>query len=159
MDTNFNQDGTDWDSGHYLEGFVPKSEFDWMREVFKTEKPIILFSHHSPRPVSSDGTYLETNKNLFNAMETHNFLKQFPNLALVVSGHDPSFVFDNIEGMNYLIADNLTNVDALGSFASMKATYNKYTRKAKLHIKHHGPTYKNFEISKKIDKFNWQELI
>lgn len=159
MDTSFNKDGSDQEAGYYVAGFVPESEFNWLKETFETERPVILFSHHSPTPKNTLGDFLASNKNLKNALETHNFLKQFDNLVLVVSGHAPSFAFDNIEGINYLIVDNLANKDSIGSFASMEANYNKYFKKAEIKIEHHGPSYRNFEINKQISEPNWKNFI
>ena len=159
MDTSFNEDGSDQNSGHYIAGFVPESEFNWLKEVFQTERPVILFSHHSPIPDTSQEYFPTKTKNLNNALETHNFLKQFENLVLVVSGHQPSFHLKSIEGINYLIVDNLANKDSIGSFASMEANYNKYFKEAGIKIEHHGPSYGNFEINKQISEPNWKNFI
>lgn len=150
MDTNFEKDGSDLGPNFYVGGRVSESEFSWLREAFQTEKPIMLFSHHSPMPVMTDGKLNTNNKNLINGLEVHNFLKQFPNLVLVLSGHDPSFRFNEFEGVNYLIVDNLANIDSVGSFASIEAKYGKSTKEAKIIIEHHGPSYKKFKVQKNI---------
>lgn len=158
MDTNFQKDGADLGPGYYVEGLVSEAEFVWLKEALNTDRPTLLFSHHSPVPIEIDGVLYSNTKNLANGLEVHNFLKQYPNLILVMSGHDPSFKFQNFEGVNYLIVDNLANVDSVGSFASLIARYNKYTREVKVEIEHYGPSYKKFEVEKKLGEFDYNRL-
>lgn len=155
MDTNFRTDNTEPGPNRYVDGFVPDKEKEWLREAFDTERPVILFSHHSPMPIIDvDGALYSNLKNLRDGIKFHRFLKEFPNLVLSVAGHDPSFKFDEIDGINYLVVDNLANIDSVGSFGTLKMKYNKYTKNANIKIEHHGPTYKNFEINKTIGEFS-----
>jgi hypothetical protein len=154
MDTNFKADGSDLGPDFYVGGYVSKNEFDWLREAFDTEKPIILFSHHSPIPENIDGNFISNTKNILNGIELHNFLKQYANLVLVVSGHEPGYKFKNVDGVNYFINGNLSTFEVLSNFSSMEAKYNKYTKKARIVIEKHGENANKFEIKKKIGKFS-----
>lgn len=157
MDTNFNEDGTDLGPNYYIEGRISEKEFSWLKEALNTERPTILFSHHSSIPDEIDGVFLSNNKNISNGLDLHNFLKQYENLVLVVSGHEPGYKFRNAEGVNYVIAGNLATFDYLGNFISMEGKYNKYTKETKVIIEKHGEREQKFEIEKKIGEFDWKK--
>lgn len=163
MDTNFNsENGFDLGPNYYIGGFVNRSEFSWLKEAFNTKRPIILFSHHSPVPNEVDGQLYSNTQNILNGIELHNFLKQYRNLVLVVSGHEGGYKFKDVEGVNYLIIGNLVDMVSRGNFASLEAKYNDYTKEAKVHIDRHGGNAGTFEIKKNIDKPNlwsaWQKF-
>ncbi|HOW60223.1 MAG TPA: metallophosphoesterase [Candidatus Moranbacteria bacterium] len=152
MDTNFKTDGSDLGPNQYVNGYVSKSEFEWLREALNTDKPTILFSHHSSVPSELNGQFVSYKKNISRGIELHNFLKQYKNLVLFASGHETGYKFANIEGLNYIISGNLATSKYLGNFISFNAKYNKYTKEAKIIIQKHGEHAQEFEIKKKIGK-------
>lgn len=143
MDTNFDKDrnGADMGPDFYVAGFVSESEFSWLREAFQTDKPIVIFSHHPP---------IQGEKNLKNYKVVQAFFEQFPNIVLVVSAHDPNFKFSTVNGISYLVVDNLANKDSVGSFATLEVRYNTLLKKAKIQIEHYGPTRRSVEVGKNI---------
>lgn len=157
MDTNFENDGTDLGPDYYVNGRVSEEEFNWLKEALNTERPTILFSHHSSLPDEVDGVFYANTKNLSNGLELHNFLKQYRNLVLFISGHEPGYRFQNTDSINYLVVGNLVTVNAAENFASLEAKYNKYTKKARVTIEKHGEHEQVFEIEKKIGEFNWKK--
>jgi alkaline phosphatase len=154
MDTNFKIDGSDFGPDYYVNGYVSKAEFEWLEDVLNTEKPTIIFSHHSSIPSKIDGELVSNFKNLSNGIDVHNFFKKYKNLVLVISGHEPGYRFENVEGINYLIVGNIATSQALVNFVSLEAKYNKCTKKAKIIIEKHGEYAQKFEIEKKIGKLN-----
>ncbi|MFZ2193124.1 MAG: metallophosphoesterase [Candidatus Moraniibacteriota bacterium] len=159
MDTNFKKDGSDLGPNYYIEGFVSEAEFNWLKIALDTERPTILFSHHTSRPDELDGNLISNDKNLSQGLELHNFLKQYNNLVLVASGHEPGYKFQNVDGINYIINGNLASFEVLGNFTSMEAKYNKYTKEAKIAIEKHGERAEKFEIKKKVGELDWKELV
>lgn len=139
LDTNFNRDGTDRGPDHAGAGFVSESEYEWLKIALSTDKPVIIFTHHTPLP---------TNSNLIKWKDTQAFLSQYPNIALVVSGHDPACRFENMNNVNYFVTSGLTRADALGSFSTIDASYNKHTKQMKIDLKQHGAQERSFEIKK-----------
>ena len=159
MDTNFRLDGTDLGPNYYIEGKVSEKEFAWLKEALDTKRPTILFSHHSSIPAELNGVAISNTKNMLNGLELHNFLKQYDNIVLVASGHEPGYRFQNFDGINYIINGNLATFEVLGNFTSMEAKYNKYTKEAKIAIEKHGERAEKFEIKKKVGELDWKELV
>ena len=143
-DTNFNKkDQSDLGPDHYIGGYISQNEYAWLEEALATDRPTILFTHHSPIPNIDS-------HNLSKQEEARSFLEKFPNLILVVSGHDPTCKLEESNGVYYFIANNLVNRNALGSFATITAEYNKYTKKASVDIEHHGAHQEKFQIEKRF---------
>ncbi|MFA6973556.1 MAG: metallophosphoesterase [Parcubacteria group bacterium] len=158
MDTNFKKDGSDLGPNFYVEGFVHESEFEWLKTALDTDRPTILVSHHSPVPDELNGNLVSNTKNLVNGLELHNFLKNYKNLVLVASGHEPGFKFKNVEGIDYFINGNLATMEVLGNFTSMEVKYNKYTKRAKIVLEKHGEQAGKYEVNKKIGEIDWLNL-
>lgn len=155
MDTNFRKkDDADLGPDYYIGGYISQKEYIWLETALTTNRPTIIFSHHSPIP-SPD------KKNLTNQVETRAFLEQFPNLVLVVSGHDPSCLLKEENGINYFIVNNLVDRKALGSFATINAYYNKYTKEIKIELEQHGTQKEKFKIKKQFyyDKERKNKLV
>ena len=143
MDTNFDKkDYSDMGPDYYVDGYVPPSEYTWLSEALATDRPTMIFSHHSPIPNID-------NKNLSRRDDVRAFLERFKNVILVVSGHDPTCKLEESNGIYYFIANNLVDNKALGSFATMTFQYNRYSRKAEIEIKHHGAHQEEFKIEKR----------
>lgn len=150
MDANFNPE-TEAHRGpnQYNVGYVSKSEFQWLEEALKTDRPTIIFSHFSALPSS---------KNLTNHSQTRAFLEKFPNLVAMISGHDPDFKFRHINGINYFIVDNLVNPNALGSYATIETSFNQKTKEARISLVQHGEN-KQIAQAKKAFPTTWQEIM
>lgn len=142
MDTNFDEKGQDMGPTFYAGSYVSENETKWLEEAINTEKPTIIFSHHPFLPLEK--------KNLINADEVISVLEKRENVIMTVSGHDPSFYFNEQNGTAYLVVDNIANEDSVGSFATFETEYNKYTEEAKIKMEHYGPTRETREIYKKI---------
>ena len=158
VDTNFKKDGTDLGPNFYVEGLVSEAEFEWLKTALNTDRPTILVSHHSPAPDELDGKFTSNTKNLANGLELHNFLKNYKNLVLVASGHEPGFVFKNVDDIDYFINGNLATMKMIGNFSSIEAKYNKYTKEAKIVLEKHGEHEGKYEVNKKIGEFELRDL-
>ena len=158
MDTNFKTDGSDLGPNMYVEGFVSEAEFEWLKVALDTDRPTILVSHHSSIPDELDENFISNTKNMFNGLEMHNFLKGYKNLVLMASGHEPGFRFENVDGIQYLINGNLATIEVLSNFTSMEATYNKFTKEAKIEFEKHGENAGKYEVNKKIGEIKWMDL-
>jgi predicted phosphodiesterase len=146
MDTNFDKKGNDMGPTFYAGSYVSDSEFSWLREALNTDRPTLVFSHHPPLP--------QAKKNLINGEEVCDFFEQFDNIVMVVSGHHPNFELIDSGGITYLVVDNIANKDSLGSFATLEASYNKYTKKAIINLEHFGPKHVEAEIKKQLPMEN-----
>lgn len=150
MDTNFKKDGSDLGPNFYVEGLVSEAEFEWLKVALDTDRPTILFAHHSSMPDEVDGKLVSNPKNMANGLELHNFLKQYDNLVLFAAGHEPGYVFETVDGINYLIPGNIATFKYIGNFTSLEAKYNKYTKEAKIIVEKHGEHAGKFEIEKEV---------
>ena len=128
---------------YYVGGYINQKEYAWLETALSTDRPTIIFSHHSPIPNID-------NKNFIDQEEARAFLERFPNVILVISGHDPSCVLNETNGINYFIANNLVDRKAMGSFATIVARYNRYTKKIRIELEHHGTHKERFEIQKRF---------
>jgi len=153
MDTNFDpkRDGADMGPNHYVSGYVPPRELDWLEMAITTDRPTVVFSHH---PIASH------EKNTRNYKEVRAVFERHPNVALSVSGHEPAFRFSESNGIHYLVVDNLANKDSLGSFATLNLFYNPFTKEARAAVEHYGPTRRTVEAKKIIsaDREWWVDM-
>lgn len=123
LDSNFNdEDGSDRDTDSYTRGFVSREELEWLRGALRTDRPVMVFVHHSPLDIMNgdrDGTI----RNIGNAAEVRRVLEEAGSVALVVSGHSPTTLYEERNGIHYVIVDTLVNEPALGAFAAIEAGY------------------------------------
>ena len=122
LDTNFNKtDGSDRNAKAYATGFVSEGELGWLSEALRTDRPVIVFSHHSP--VSSPNVNGVFAMSIENALAVREVLETAGNVAAVVSGHSPYGYYEERNGIHYFVVDTLVNESALGTFATIEARY------------------------------------
>ena len=136
FDTNFTLEGEDRNAENYVIGGVNQNELNWLREALKTDKPVLVFSHHSPAASVSNGNRIVIN--MTNDKEVRTILEEAGNVAAVFSGHTPNSYFERLNGINYFICDTLVNINALGSFATIEVEYIQEDRIAKITFKQLG---------------------
>lgn len=134
LDTNFNKtDGSDRNAKAYATGFVSEGELGWLREALKTDRPVIVFSHHSPvASPNVDGIFSLSIENAAAVRET---LEAAGNVAAVVSGHSPYGYYEERNGIHYFVVDTLVNESALGTFATIEVRYARETGDADILFK------------------------
>lgn len=116
LDTNDPKTGEEGKYG--VTGIVSDEEFAWLEEKLNTDLPVIVFSHHSPVQ-TLDGKILRTN--IYDADETREILEKYGNVVAVFSGHHAVNYSTEVNGINYVIINNLTDKKAKGSFADITA--------------------------------------
>lgn len=138
LDTNFNkEDDTDRADKNYVLGYVSKEEMDWLRNALDTERPVVVFSHHSPiSPPRADG--LTWILNITNEAEVRSTLEERGNVVAVVSGHNPQSYYEERNGIHYFIVDTMVNEPALGSFATVDLEYVKSQQYAEVTLNQKG---------------------
>lgn len=139
IDTNFTEDGQHRSAKSYVTGGVSKEEINWLRESLKTERPVLVFSHHSP--ISNKG--IDGVQNISNSQEVRNVLEEAGNVVAVISGHTPTSYFERLNGINYFIADTMVNINALGSFVTIEVVYDTEDKIAEITFRQLGVD--NFE--------------
>ena len=133
LDTNFNKDDdSDRNAKQYVLGYVSRAEMEWLDRALDTDKPTIMFSHHSPVEGHSGDFILGSN--IVNQMEVRAMLEKHPNVALVVSGHSPASRYVEANGVHYFIVDTLVHDIALGSFATLNLSYNPILKRARITV-------------------------
>ncbi|MFZ5982324.1 MAG: metallophosphoesterase, partial [Patescibacteria group bacterium] len=156
LDTNFNkEDGSDRGAKSYTEGFVSQEELAWLKSSLATNRPVLLFSHHSPIPSSKQG---RLSTNILNGPDVQKIIEESGNVLAVISGHTPESYHKNVAGVNYFVADTLVNELALGSFATVEISYNDLLKTASLSFVQHGQDKRNYSVSWKkssTDKKLW----
>jgi hypothetical protein len=93
-------------------GRVSEEELSWLEDELNTNLPVIVFSHHSP---------IETNgrANIYEDDELRSILEKYGNVVAVFSGHSPVNYSTEVNGINYVIINNLVGSTAKGSFADI----------------------------------------
>jgi hypothetical protein len=138
FDTNFNkEDDSDRAEKNYVGGYVSKAELEWLRQALVTDKPVIVFSHHSPYspPNAKRNSIIQ---NILNAGEVKAVLEERGNVVASVAGHNTNSYYDEHNGIHYFIDDTMVNEPALGSFATIEFRYVKSKRYAKIDFRQHG---------------------
>lgn len=154
FDSNFHhQTEADRGAENYTDGYVSKSELEWLDAALDTDRPTIVFSHHSPAIVlsQSDG---ENNRRIVikNAAEVRALLERHPNVVASMSGHTPRVQFVEMNGVYYFIADTLVNEAALGAFATIELTWYPDERRGEILFEHYGLRRETYRASKVLQK-------
>ena len=119
IDTN----GTSSGEGEYgVIGRISEEELSWLEEELNTELPIVVFSHHAPIQ-TPDGERWRTN--LFDANIIRGVLEKNGNIIAVFSGHHAINYQTEINGINYIIINNLTDEKAKGAYADISVEKNE----------------------------------
>lgn len=114
LDTNSIGSG---ESGYGVTGRLPDGELEWLEENLDTELPVIVFSHQSPIATpESDGDW---RTNIYNAENLRAALEKNDNVVAVFSGHTAVNYSTEINGINYVIINNLVDEKAKNSFADI----------------------------------------
>lgn len=137
FDTNFNKaDDSDRSRQPYAEGYVSAKELRWLEAAITTDRPTLVFSHHSPVTAYNVDNILA--RNIFNEEVVRAVFERHKNVVAAVSGHTPRPQHYFINGVHYFIADTLVNEEGLGAFATIKLEYRPIARKATIHFQHFG---------------------
>lgn len=113
IDTNSLASG---EGGYGVTGRLPDGELEWLEEQLDTDLPVIVFSHQSPISTPENGGW---RTNIYNAVELRETLEKNGNVAAVFSGHAAVNYSTEVNGINYVIINNLVTKTALGSFANI----------------------------------------
>lgn len=149
IDTNFNkEDESDRNAKNYVDGYVSQAELLWLDARLATERPTLVFSHHSPLRTLDDGNH--PTRNIINDEALRALLEKHANVVAVISGHTPKAQHAEVNGIHYFVADTLVNVEGLGAFATVVATFNKRTGKAETFFEHYGLNRQTFQGNKNI---------
>lgn len=112
LDTNY--PGSRGEYG--MTGVVSDEELAWLKENLDTSLPVIVFSHHSPVQ-TLDGKVFRIN--IYAADQVRAVLEKYDNVVAVFSGHHAVNYQTELNGINYVIINNLTDKNAKGSFADI----------------------------------------
>lgn len=123
-------------------GHVSAEEMIWLEEQLNTSLPVLLFSHQSPaaEPIRVDMT---------NGAELRATLEKHPNVVAFFSGHNPINMQKEINGINYIIINNLTTNNALGSYATIQANITS-ANLVTVNITQHGASPVQYIINKQL---------
>ena len=144
LDTNFNEDGSDRGAKQYVTGFVSESELSWLASALQTDRPVLVFSHHSPvMSPSGGGTFAV---NILNAVSVRKVLEEAGNVVGVISGHSPYGYAEERNGIHYFVVDTLANAPALGTFATLDLRYAPETREAEILFRRVGGNQRSFQM-------------
>lgn len=144
LDTNFNEDGSDRGAKQYVTGFVSEAELAWLSSVLRTERPVLIFSHHSPvMSPNVDGIFAI---NIMNAAVVRRVLEESGNVVGVISGHSPYGYAEERNGIHYFVVDTLANEPVLGTFATLDLRYAKETKEAEILFRRVGGNQRSFQI-------------
>jgi 3',5'-cyclic AMP phosphodiesterase CpdA len=136
LDTNFTKENLDRTAESYVTGHVSPEELAWLRQALVTERPVIVFVHHSPIPVPfGNGAYVI---NIDNAAEVRATLEKEGNVVAVISGHNPMAYYEEHNGIHYFVVDTLVNETGLGSFATIEVRHAPGLRYAELRFRQFG---------------------
>jgi hypothetical protein len=113
LDTNSMSSG---ENGYGVTGRLPDGELEWLEEKLDTDLPVVVFSHQSPIS-TPEGNNWRTN--IYDAEELRAVLEENDNVVAVFSGHVTVNYSTEINGINYVIINNLTDEKAKNSFADI----------------------------------------
>ena len=144
LDTNFNEDGSDRGQKSYVTGFVSDEERAWLTEALQTERPVLVFAHHSPvKSPSLNGAF---SVNITNDVSVREILERSGVVMAVISGHSPYGYYEERNGIHYFVVDTMVNTLALGSFATLELRYSQETGAAEMIFHRTGGTNRQIEI-------------
>ncbi len=154
FDTNFDKN-TDDDRGakSYTVGYVSRSELEWLRRALETDRPTIVFSHHSPVTTLNIEGALSTN--ISNAEAVRAIFEHAPHVVAVVSGHTPRPQYQEYNGVHYFVGDTLVNETGLGAFATIDAYYNPFSKRAEIVFEHYGQNRQSYAAQEHIVDDMW----
>ncbi len=151
FDTNFNPaDESDRGVTSYVQGYVNEAELEWLEQALQTDRPTIIFSHHSPiDTLSMSGNLVN---NIYNAEAVRAILEKRRNVVAVVSGHTPRPQYREVNGVHYFVADTLVNAAGLGAFATIEARFTQPLGEAEIVFEHYGLKRESYRGQKNISE-------
>lgn len=149
FDTNFNKsDDTPRSREQYAEGYVSARELRWLEAAVSTDRPTIVFSHHSPTTANNVDNTLA--RNITNEEAVRSVFERHQNVVAVVSGHTPRPQYRVINDVHYLIGDTLVNEEGLGAFAAISLEYFPRSHRATVRFEHFGRRPVVYEVAKSL---------
>lgn len=150
FDTNFNKaDDTHRSREQYAEGYVSARELRWLEAAITTDRPTLVFSHHSPVTAKNVDDILA--RNILNEESVRAILERHHNIVAVISGHTPRPQHIIVNEVHYLISDTLVNEDGLGAFAAISLEYFPSSSRTTLRFEHFGRRPAVYEVVKILD--------
>lgn len=143
LDTNFQEDGDHRSNETYIEGYVSDEEIAWLRHnINSSPYPVIIFSHHSPiRP--------KDRRDIKNSDPLRTVIKESGKVAAVISGHNPTQLMKEEDGVRYIVVNNLVDKRARKTYAYIKIS--KIRGVLKFSLKQYGSKKKTFSFSKGVN--------
>jgi alkaline phosphatase len=149
FDTNFNKtDDSHRSREQYAEGYVSTRELRWLEAAITTERPTLVFSHHSPVTANNVDDVLA--RNITNEEAVRVVLERHQNVVAVISGHTPRPQHRVVNGVHYLIGDTLVNEEGFGAFAAISLEYFPLSRRTTVRFEHFGRRPVVYEIEKHL---------
>jgi hypothetical protein len=130
--------------GYGATGRVSAEELAWLDLQLDTDLPVIVFSHHSPIE-TPEGKKLRTN--IVASGELRGVLEKHNNVVAVFSGHHAINYLEEVNGIKYVIINNLSDIKAPGTFAAINIIKNE-ENEVSLHIDQFGKKPANHDFSK-----------
>jgi hypothetical protein len=151
FDTNFNKNDDSDRGGHpYSIGYVSNAELDWLDQSLMTDRPTIVFSHHTPvQTLTVDDIWRE---NIENADMVRAVLEKHPNVVASVSGHTPRPQSSVVNGITYFVGDTLVSETGLGAFATLELRYNPFSTYVQVIFEHYGMHRETYTTESYMEK-------
>jgi hypothetical protein len=137
LDTN--EDDSDGAAGR-----VSQAQLDWLEKQLETELPVIVFSHHSP-VLTPNGKKFRMN--LYQPEQLMSVLEKNGNVVAMFSGHRNVNYMTEVNGISYVIINNLGDTKALGSFAKINIETSE-DNQVTVHVEQLGKKPTSYDFSK-----------
>jgi alkaline phosphatase len=125
-------------------GKISQTQLDWLAEQLETERPVIVFSHHSLVRTPKGKGWIT---NLYQAEKLMSVLEKNGNVVAMFSGHRAVNYTTEVNGISYVIINNLADKKALGSFATIDIDKNE-ENEISVHIEQFGKRPTSYDFSK-----------
>lgn len=146
IDTN-EPDPREDEEEYGVTGRVSDEELAWLEEKLNTSLPVIVFSHHSPVQTQEKHSW---RTNIYDADQVREILEKYGNVVAVFSGHHAVNYKTEVNGISYLIINNLTDKSAKGSFADI--TVEKTENVVTVSISQFGKNPATYNFSKTLSE-------
>lgn len=158
VDMNYTKDDLDRGAEPYTIGHLSPSEKSWLEAALGTDRPVIVFGHHSPL-IIPNGQGTGFIQNLDNPLELRSVLEKAGNVVAFVSGHNTMSYYEERNGIHYFIVDTLVRAEALGSFATIEARYAKDGRYAEIRFRQQGANKAHFVVDRTLGEQQERNLL
>ena len=126
-------------------GRVSEEELTWLNGELDTEMPVIVFTHQSPVQTPENGNW---RTNIYNANDLRGAFEKNGNVVAVFSGHVAVNYKTELNGINYVIVNNLSDVVAKNSFADI--TVEKNGKDVSVSVSQFGKKPASYNFSKTL---------